>query len=114
MDPLVAIVLCYLVAIFGGHVFTKGILKLVPLRDSSQGIVRAGAVIGFLERALIISFMIMQEYSLIGFIVAAKSIARFEELKERGFAEYFIVGTLASTLFAVLVGMFLAYYLGEL
>ncbi len=114
MSPLATIVLSYLIAIFGGHVFTKGILKLVPLQSSSQGIVRAGAIIGFLERALIISFVIMQEYSLIGFIVAAKSIARFEELKERNFAEYFIVGTLASTLFAVLVGMFLAYYLGEL
>lgn len=114
MGPLITIGLCYLVAIVGGHVFTKSILKLVPLRNSSQGIVRAGAIIGFLERALIISFIILQEYSLIGFIVAAKSIARFEELKERDFAEYFIVGTLASTLFAVLVGLFLAYYLGEL
>jgi formate/nitrite transporter FocA (FNT family) len=33
--------------------------------------------------------------------VAAKSIARFEELKQREFAEYFLVGTLASVLVGI-------------
>ena len=36
-------------------------------------------------------------------VVAVKSIARFEELKERAFAEYFLVGTLTIVLVSTLV-----------
>jgi len=114
MKWIFVILLHYVIALVGGHYFTRMVLNLIPVESKSRGIERAGTIIGYLERALIISFIVLNEYSLIGFIVAAKSIARFEELKERSFAEYFIVGTLASTLFAVLVGLFLAYYLGEL
>ena len=40
----------------------------------------------------------------VGWIIAAKSLARFKQLEDREFAEYFLVGTLASFLLAVLVG----------
>lgn len=44
----------------------------------------------------------------VALVVAVKSIARFEELKQRAFAEYFLVGTLTSVLVAiVLVGLVL-------
>ncbi len=112
MEWVLVVLGSYLIAIIGGHYFTRFILKYLPLENQGQGMKRAGAIIGVLERALIISFIILGEYSLIGFIVAAKSIARFEELKERNFAEYFITGTMASTLFAVIVGIFLSFYLG--
>jgi len=38
-------------------------------------------------------------------LLTAKSIARFEELKDRRFAEYYLVGTLASLLVAVATGL---------
>jgi len=41
----------------------------------------------------------------VGWIIAAKSLARFKQLEDREFAEYFLVGTLASFLLAVLVGV---------
>jgi len=109
---LTSVITAYIVAIWGGHLFTKWVLKFVEPMEESAGIARAGMIIGFLERALIITFMLMDSYELIGFAVMAKSIARFEELKKREFGEYFLVGTLASTLFAVLVGLLLVYYLG--
>lgn len=43
----------------------------------------------------------------LGLLIAAKSIARFEELKERRFAEYYLVGTLTSLLVAIVVGLLL-------
>lgn len=95
----------YLVALIGGHFFTKLILGKFQIESNAGGMKRAGAVIGHLERALLLTFMLMKSYELIGFVVMAKSIARFEELKDRTFAEYFLIGTLASTLFAVLVGV---------
>lgn len=39
------------------------------------------------------------------YALAAKSIARFSELKKRSFAEYYLIGTLASILFAIVIGM---------
>ncbi len=38
-------------------------------------------------------------------LVAAKSIARFDELKDRRFSEYYLIGTLTSLLIAVIVGL---------
>ena len=43
------------------------------------------------------------EYSAVAFILAAKGVARFKQLEEREFAEYVLVGTLASTLLTILV-----------
>jgi len=45
------------------------------------------------------------EYGAVGWIIAAKSLARFKALEEREFAEYFLIGTLASFLLAVLAGV---------
>lgn len=42
--------------------------------------------------------------ALLALLVTAKSIARFEELKERRFAEYYLAGILASLLVALTLG----------
>jgi hypothetical protein len=49
--------------------------------------------------------VLLGEYSAVGWIIAAKSLARFKALEDREFAEYFLVGTLASFLLAVLAGV---------
>ena len=68
------------------------------------GIEDGGRVIGYLERALIFIFIMANQPSGIGFLIAAKSILRFGELTEptkRMQAEYIIIGTLASFLFGI-------------
>ncbi len=47
----------------------------------------------------------MGQWAALAVVLAAKSIARFEELRDRPFAEYYLVGTLASLLVAVLTGL---------
>ena len=37
----------------------------------------------------------------IGFVIAAKTLARFRQLDDRHFAEYYLVGTLASVTLAL-------------
>lgn len=62
----------------------------------------AGATIGVLERYLITFFAVNGEYSLIGLILTAKSIARFSKLSEdKEFAEYYLMGTLLSVLLVI-------------
>jgi len=74
----------------------------------------AGRAIGYLERLLTLTFVLLGEYEALALVLAAKSIARFQELKERKFAEYYLIGTLSSILFAMLVGIFASWLLSLL
>lgn len=65
-----------------------------------------GKIIGYVERLLVILLTMAGAYSAIAFIVAAKSIARFKQLDDRNWAEYFLLGTLTSILLGVLIGLF--------
>ncbi|MEA4812476.1 MAG: DUF3307 domain-containing protein [Anaerolineaceae bacterium] len=62
----------------------------------------AGAWIGFMERLLSIIFIHLGQYSALGFTIAAKSLARFKLISDnQQFAEYYLIGTLYSILFAI-------------
>ena len=41
----------------------------------------------------------------LGFVVAAKSVARFRELESQRFADYYLIGTLGSILVAIATGI---------
>ena len=70
-------------------------------------LVKAGKTIGVLERWLFLFFVLINQYSAIGFIIAAKAVARFknDDAKGKEFTEYSLTGTLYSTFFAVLAGV---------
>jgi hypothetical protein len=63
---------------------------------------RVGSTIGILERILIAVFVLTGTDVAIGFVVAAKTLARFKQLDDRDFAEYYLLGTLASVSVAIL------------
>lgn len=75
--------------------------------ETTEQVKNAGLYIGWLERFLVMTAILVQSPSMIGLILTGKSIARFPELKER-FAEYFLIGTLLSITLAVLGGLLLA------
>lgn len=57
----------------------------------------AGSYIGLFERIIIVIFIYLQAYSAIGFVITAKSVARYDNItKDQQFAEYFLIGTLYS------------------
>jgi hypothetical protein len=62
---------------------------------------RVGTTIGVLERILIVVFVLTGSEAAIGFVVAAKTLARFRLLDDRDFAEYYLLGTLASVAVAL-------------
>jgi hypothetical protein len=94
----------FLVAVFGGVPFVQNILKRFESGKEENG-GRAGRAIGILERAIIVPLVFVEAYGAIGLVLAAKSIARFEQLKNRKFAEYYLIGTLASLSFGIIVGL---------
>ena len=64
-----------------------------------------GRMIGILERMLVLTLVLVGQWGALGLVMAAKSIARFEDLKHRSFSEYYLIGTLASVLVATVSGL---------
>lgn len=62
-----------------------------------------GEAIGILERWMVYAVVTRGEYTAMAFIIAAKALARHKRFDDSNFAEYFLVGTLASLLAAVAV-----------
>jgi hypothetical protein len=63
---------------------------------------RVGEAIGILERLLIVTFVLVGAEAAIGLVIAAKTLARFKQLDDRDFAEYYLLGTLASVAVAAI------------
>ena len=110
-DGLLSILAIYTVVIFGGGTFIRYVMRPL-LTGLSEGegpeqLENAGMYIGWLERFLVITALVLQSPGTVGLILAAKSVVRFPELKSFRFAEYFLVGTLLSLSFAVAGGLLL-------
>lgn len=69
--------------------------------EQESEVLKIGTCIGVLEREIIFILGIMGQYEAIGFVLAAKSIARYKQLEHKAFAEKYLVGTLLSALIAI-------------
>ncbi|MCB9002453.1 MAG: DUF3307 domain-containing protein [Bacteroidales bacterium] len=76
--------------------------------NKTKGLENAGKWIGIIERVLIFTFIIVNQLSVIGFLLAAKSVFRFGDLKDstdQKKTEYIIIGTFISFFFAIIMGL---------
>lgn len=101
----------YISAAAGVHFIVNLILRRYPPLPTG-GLPRAGAIIGILERIFVLTLVLIDQYASIALIFTAKSIARFEELKRREFAEYYLIGSLSSILFSMLIGILTKWVVG--
>jgi hypothetical protein len=110
------IVLAYLVAVVGGkYAIDAALRRLISPADQQaidtfrgRGLRNGGAVIGALERVLVLTFVLAGNYGPIGLVLAAKGLLRFPEIKDaegQKMAEYILIGTMLSLIWAVLVGL---------
>lgn len=100
----------YLVCLKPANIFIKEVFKVTEIQVSSDNeMPNAGKVIGVLERILTLTFIIVSQYSAVGFLIAAKSILRYrndETLK----TEYVLIGTMLSFGIAVIAGIIINFY----
>lgn len=85
-------------AVIAGGYAVQSIIGDLAIADPAS-LTAAGRLIGRLERALILLFILVGQPDGIGFLIAAKSLLRFSEMAQehdRRVSEYVIVGTLAS------------------
>lgn len=85
--------------------------KWTPASTNTQSLPNAGQWIGYIERILILTFVLVGSFEGVGFLLAAKSVFRFGELnkaKEIRTTEYVLIGTFASFTIAILTGIALS------
>ncbi len=76
--------------------------------EGNESLKDAGKYIGILERVLVFVFVILDHWEAVGFLITAKSVFRFGDLresKERKLTEYILIGTLISFGIAILIGL---------
>ncbi|WP_334061664.1 DUF3307 domain-containing protein [Alteromonas genovensis] len=77
----------------------------------------AGQRIGYLERLLILTFVLLNQFAAIGFLIAAKSIFRFGDLtksEDKKLTEYVLLGTLTSVAITIATGLVAKWCIGTL
>ncbi|HEY0669494.1 MAG TPA: DUF3307 domain-containing protein [Sphingobacteriaceae bacterium] len=71
----------------------------LPISQTGNSLQSAGKYIGIIERLLVFTFTIVGHWEAIGFLIAAKSVFRFGDLKDAKdlkLTEYVLIGTLLS------------------
>jgi len=119
MLRLVVMCLSYFIIIWPASYFIEKFTdswrkQIIP--DLDEGLYKAGVWIGRLERILILTFILQDQYAAVGFLIAAKSILRFGDTNpkaKRKLAEYILIGTLLSFLIALLIGFLANFLLSE-
>ena len=117
-EQTLLLLVVYIGVIFGGGHFVRLVTKPLLRGDlglagqTTEELQNAGMYIGWLERFLILTSLLLQSPATVGLILTAKSIARYPEFKSKRFAEYFLIGTLLSISIGIVGGLVLlmAFY----
>lgn len=84
--------------------------------DGDKSLKNAGKYIGILERLFVFIFVVTGHWEGIGFLLAAKSVFRFGDLKkskDRKLTEYILVGTLLSLGISIVTGIVVLKLIGN-
>lgn len=111
-DSLGWLAVAYLMVVVAfGWLNRLALRSLLPGPDDDSageraGLARAGLYIGWLERFLMFSAVLIDAWSVLGLVLAAKSVFRFDSIRNcREHTEYFVIGTLLSVSEVMAVGL---------
>lgn len=112
-EKILAMLVVYFAVVFAGgyliRYLTRPLTRHLPSlgEEDKQSLRNAGMYIGWLERILVLTAVLLRSPATVGLVLTAKSIVRYPEIKSGRFAEYFLIGTLLSILLALLGGVLL-------
>ena len=114
--PLLAVVLGYVVVLWPAKITIKMVLQAClpsTLEPAAAGQVRpsysTGAMIGYIERSLVLMLCLAGQFMAVGFLFAGKGILRLNSKVE---SEYVVLGNLLSFGISIMVGFGLRWLLG--
>lgn len=111
-DKFLVYIFAYSLILWPSGKLIKRILSSINIKfgeNIDTGYMNVGLWIGMIERILILTFILQNNYQIIGFLFAAKSIFRhrYNGLKNSQITiEYILLGTMLSFLIAIIVGLF--------
>ncbi len=105
LDRVLVVVVAYVLVVFGGAAFVRQVLDTFCEGVDQSLSTSAGRYIGMAERTLMLTLVLVNAFSSLAFVLTAKSLARFRELSDMRFAEYYLIGTLASASAALFAGI---------
>lgn len=95
----------------GGNELSRYLFwKLNEKRENDEN--KLGRVVGTLERLLIFAAVCSSQWALVPGVIALKTIARFKQLEEKEFAEYFLIGSMFSILYCLVLSYAYINYVG--
>lgn len=104
------IIAAYLFCAKPYNIVLKEILKLFDVNflskndEKDKELQNAGKLIGIIERWLVLTFVLVNKYEAVGFLLAAKSILRYKDI-ETIRTEYVLIGTMLSFGMAIALGI---------
>lgn len=118
--PILITIVAYIFVIFpAGFLIGKATTKWqnqIAETHKKNSLIDAGRYIGIFERVLVLTFILTNNFSAIGFLIAAKSILRFSDKSESGArkqTEYVLIGTLMSFTITILLGLLVRYFYSQ-
>ncbi|WP_417887914.1 DUF3307 domain-containing protein [Zunongwangia sp.] len=117
-ERFLAVIVAYLIIIFPiGFIVGKATQRWHNeiLKDQKEplSLQNAGRYIGIFERVLVLTFILTNHFSAIGFLIAAKSILRFADKNDasaRKQTEYVLIGTLMSFSITIIIGLLIRQF----
>lgn len=113
LQLLAYVILIWLLTL-GGNDVCRGVLNLsatkTPPETGEQVSLRAGRTIGVLERLLVFLGLVVGSWEILAAVIALKTVARYSKLDDQNNAEYFLVGSLASILWATAVTILIVLF----
>lgn len=110
LEQILRYVLIFTIILDPASIFVKKLSCYVSgnaSQNTQEKDAPVGSIIGKFERILTVILVLFDEIGAIGFVLAAKSLARYKQLDDKKFAEKYLVGTLSSTTIAIIVALLL-------
>ena len=101
------IIAAYILCTKPANIFVKEIFNAFEVKidiNEDNDLPNAGKLIGIIERFLVLTFIIINQFEAVGFLIAAKSVLRYKDdstLK----TEYVLIGTMLSFGIAIAIGI---------
>lgn len=101
------VILAYLLCLKPANIVIREIFAINNItlkKETSDDLLNAGKLIGNIERTITLTLLLFGQFQAIGFIIAGKSILRYEGVKSSK-TEYVLIGTLLSFGIAIIMGL---------
>jgi len=102
---LLIVIAGYVATLLSSSIIVRRVISKIAKEDFkkiAKITLDTGLVVGLCENILIITFVLIEQYTALALVFTAKSIVRSRAMQEK--PEYYLVGTMVNVTFSILMG----------